>query len=328
MNFNKNSKIYIAGHQGMVGSAILRILKRNNYKNILTKTRKDLDLTNQRKVQNFFQKNKINFVFLCAAKVGGIYANNQYPADFITENLMIQTNVISAAYKTGVKNLIFLGSSCVYPKIVNQKITENDLLSGKLELTNEPYAIAKIAGIKMCESFNRQYKLNYRSIMPTNLFGPGDNFHPKNSHVMAALIRKFIFAKKSKAKKVIVWGTGIPKREFLYVDDLAEAILMIAKLSKKKYKKITTPRLSHINVGYGKDYSIKEIANLIANSLNYKGKIVYDKSQKDGVKRKILNNKIMNNLGWKPKYRFEEKLDTYIQTLYKNKKFFNHYKIS
>ena len=321
MNFKKTNKIYVAGHKGMVGSSIVRMLTRKGFEKIITKTKKELDLTNQQKVHHFFKKNKIDFVFLCAAKVGGIYANNTYRADFIAENLMIQTNVIDAAYKNGVENLIFLGSSCVYPKITNRKIAETDLLSANLEPTNEPYAIAKIAGIKMCENYNRQHNVNYKNIMPTNLFGPGDNFHPQNSHVMAALIRKFIIAIRSKKKHVVVWGTGTSKREFLYVDDLAEAIYVIARLSKKKYREISGDKSFLVNVGYGKDYKISTIAKLISKALNFKGSIVYDKNQKDGVKRKILDSQIIQSLGWKPKYNFEKILTSYIQELYKNQKF-------
>ena len=321
MTINKKNKIYVAGHNGMVGSSIVRMLKRKGFNYIITKTRKELDLTNQQKVNFFFKKNKIDFVFLCAAKVGGIYANDTYRADFISENLMIQTNIIDAAYKNGVKNLIFLGSSCVYPNKINRKISEKDLLSSYLEPTNEPYAIAKIAGIKMCESYNEQYNVNYKNIMPTNLFGPGDNFHPQNSHVVPALIRKFIIAVKSKKKQVIIWGTGTSRREFLYVDDLAEAIYLIAKLTKKKYRQITNNKSYLINVGYGKDYKISTLVKLISKALKFKGKIVYDVTKKDGVKRKILNSQSIRSLGWKPKFNFEKKLPLFVKELYKKRSF-------
>ena len=318
MNLKKNDKIFLAGHNGMVGSAILRALIKKGYKNIITKEKKKLNLENQKDVNSFFKKEKIDFVFLAAAKVGGIYANNVYPADFITQNLLIQTHVIKAAHSFGVKKMLFIGSSCVYPVITNRKIRENDLLSNKLEPTNEPYALAKIAGIKMCESFNRQHDTDYRSIMPTNLFGPGDNFHPTNSHVMAALIRKFIIAKKNNLQSVDVWGTGNPRREFLYVDDMADAALLISNMDKTKYKKITNTRISHINIGSGKDYSIKQIANLISKSVNFKGKIKFDLSKEDGVQRKLLSGKILRSLQWKPKYSFEKKLDTYIKKIINN----------
>ena len=318
MNLKKNDKIFLAGHNGMVGSAILKALIKKGYKNIITKEKKKLNLENQKDVNNFFKKEKIDFVFLAAAKVGGIYANNVYPADFITQNLLIQTHVIKAAHSFGVKKMLFIGSSCVYPVITNRKIRESDLLIDKLEPTNEPYALAKIAGIKMCESFNRQHDTDYRSIMPTNLFGPGDNFHPTNSHVMAALIRKFIIAKKKNLQSVDVWGTGTPRREFLYVDDMADVTLLISKLTKEKYKKITKERISHINVGSGKDYSIKQIANLISKSVNFNGEIRFDLSKEDGVYSKLLSGKILRSLQWKPKYSFEKKLDTYIKEIMNN----------
>ena len=318
MNLKKNDKIFLAGHNGMVGSAILRTLIKKGYKNIIIKEKKKLNLENQKDVNNFFKKEKINFVFLAAAKVGGIYANNVYPADFITQNLLIQTHVIKAAHSFGVKKMLFIGSSCVYPVITNRKIRERDLLIDKLEPTNEPYALAKIAGIKMCESFNRQYGTDYRSIMPTNLFGPGDNFHPTNSHVMAALIRKFVIAKKNNLRSVDVWGTGNPRREFLYIDDMADAALLISNMDKKKYKKITNTRISHINIGSGKDYSIKQIANLISKSVNFNGEIRFDLSKEDGVYSKLLSGKILRSLQWKPKYSFEKKLDTYIKEIMNN----------
>jgi len=322
MNIKKNDKIFIAGHKGMVGSAILRVLQKKKYTNIITKEKKNLNLTDQNKVENFFKKEKIKQVYLCAAKVGGILANDHYRADFIEENLLIQTNVIVSAFKNGVKNLVFLGSSCVYPVIINRKITEKDLLSSYLEPTNEPYAVAKISGIKLCENYNRQYKMNYKAVMPCNLFGPGDNFHPTKSHVMAALIRKILLAKNKKLKNVVLWGDGSPKREFLYVDDLAEAVVFIGNLSKKKIERILGSKQCHINIGYEKDYSIKNIVKLIARSLNYKGDILFDKSKPNGVKKKLLNSDLSRKLGWKPNYNFEEILDLYVKKIYKNKKLF------
>ena len=235
MSLKINDRIFVAGHKGMVGSSILRTLKKKGYKNIITVNKKKLNLESQKEVNNFFKKKKIDFIFLCAAKVGGIYANDYFPADFILKNILIQTNVINAAHKNKIKKLIFLGSSCIYPREDTRKIREDDILTGKLEMTNEPYAVAKISGIKMCESFNRQYNTDYRSLMPTNMFGPGDNYHKMNSHVMAALIRKFIIAYRKKYKTVTVWGSGKPKREFLYIDDFASATIYLAKMSKRKY---------------------------------------------------------------------------------------------
>ena len=299
MNLKKKDKIFVAGHNGMAGSAIIRGLRKHGYENIITINRNQLDLEVQSKVNNFFKKNKITFVFLCAAKVGGIYANDNYPADFIAKNLSIQSNIIDAAFKNKIKKLIFLGSSCVYPRISNRKIKESDLLTNKLELTNEPYAVAKISGIKMCESYNRQYNTDY-------------------SHVMAALIRKFIIAKRKNQKSVVVWGTGRPKREFLYVDDFADAAVYLAKMSKKKYSSYINERLSHINIGYGRDYSIKTIANMIRKSTGFNGKIVYDKSKKDGVKKKLLDNKLIRSMGWKPKHKLEKILNNYILSIKNN----------
>jgi GDP-L-fucose synthase len=320
MSIKKGDVIFVAGHNGMVGSAILRLLKKKNFKKIITVNKSSLDLTDQKEVYNFFKKKKINIIFLCAAKVGGIYANNTYPGEFIYKNIMIQSNIINAAFKNKINKILFLGSSCVYPVITTRKIKEEDLLTGKLEMTNEPYSIAKISGIKMCESYNRQYNTDYRSLMPTNLFGPGDNFHPENSHVIAGLIRKFILAKKNNHKQVVAWGTGKPKREFLYVDDLADAAFYIANLNKKKYLKITHPRISHINIGYGKDYSIKSITKIMADALKYKGKIIFDKSKNDGVKKKLLDSKKIFSLGWKPRFEFKKTLRKYIQDLYKLEK--------
>jgi len=305
------TKIFIAGHKGMVGSAIVRLLKNQDVE-IITKDRTELDLLNQGSVQKFFEHEKIDQVYLAAAKVGGIYANNTYPADFIYENLMIQTNVIHSAFLNGVKKLLFLGSSCIYPKYANQPMKEEELLTGKLEPTNEPYAIAKIAGIKMCESYNRQYGkshgIDYRSIMPTNLYGPGDNYHPEKSHVIPGLIYRFHKAKISNLESVTIWGTGTPKREFLYVDDLAQASIHVMNLDKKIYDKQISSESSHINVGSGKELSIKELAETIKEVVNFKGKINFDSNKPDGSSRKLLNSERINKLGFKPKIDLKEGL--------------------
>lgn len=302
-NFNK--KIYVAGHQGMVGSAIVRSLKKRGYLNIISRTHKELDLTNQNEVNKFFKVEKPEEVYLAAAKVGGIVANLTYPAEFIYDNLMVETNVIHSAYVNGVQKLLFLGSSCIYPKKVSQPIRENALLTGKLELTNEPYAIAKIAGIKLCESYNRQYGVDYRSLMPTNLYGPGDNYHPENSHVIPGLIRRIHEAKESNALSVNIWGSGKPRREFLYVDDLAEASIFLMRLDKLVLNTYTTPMESHINVGFGSDISIIELANLIKKIIGFSGDILFDKSKPDGTFQKLLDSQSINQLGWKPKIDLE-----------------------
>jgi GDP-L-fucose synthase len=305
------TKIFIAGHKGMVGSAIVRLLKNQDVE-IITKDRTELDLLNQGSVQKFFEHEKIDQVYLAAAKVGGIYANNTYPADFIYENLMIQTNVIHSAFLNGVKKLLFLGSSCIYPKYANQPMKEEELLTGKLEPTNEPYAIAKIAGIKMCESYNRQYGkshgIDYRSIMPTNLYGPGDNYHPEKSHVIPGLIYRFHKAKISNLESVTIWGTGTPKREFLYVDDLAQASIHVMNLDKKIYDEQISSESSYINVGSGKELSIKELAETIKEVVNFKGKINFDSNKPDGSSRKLLNSERINKLGFKPKTHLKEGL--------------------
>ena len=306
-------KIFVAGHKGMVGSAIIRcLLKKNKKFDIITKNRNKLDLTNQQSVKNFFKKEKIDQVYLAAAKVGGILANSTYPASFIYENLMIEANIINSAFESGVKRLLFFGSSCIYPKFSNQPIKENDLLTGSLEPTNEPYSIAKIAGIKLCESYNRQYGkkygIDYRSIMPTNLYGPGDNYDLESCHVIPALIRKFHEAKTKKLPKVLVWGSGNQKREFLHVDDLADASFKIMNLEKKIYYKNIDLMCSHINVGFGSDLSIKSLANLVKKITQYKGYIEYDERKPDGMKKKLLNNKKILNFRWKPKYSLEEGL--------------------
>ena len=296
-------KIFIAGHKGMVGSALVRLLKNREIELIL-KDRKELDLLNQKEVQDFFKNNKIDQVYLAAAKVGGIYANNTFPANFIYENLMIQSNIIHSAFMGGIKKLLFLGSSCIYPKNANQPIKERELLSGKLEPTNEPYAIAKIAGIKMCESYNRQYGkshgIDYRGVMPTNLYGPGDNYHPENSHVIPGLIHRFHDAKVNNLPKVTIWGTGKPRREFLYVDDMVKASIYVMDLDKKNYNKYTEPMCNYLNVGSGEDLSIKELAEIIKKVVDYKGHINFDSTKLDGSPRKFIDSKSLNSLGWRP----------------------------
>jgi GDP-L-fucose synthase len=305
------TKIFIAGHNGMVGSALVRLLQAQEVE-IITKNKEELNLLNQNNVQNFFKNKKIDQVYLAAAKVGGIHANNTYPADFIYENLMITTNIIHSAFLNGIKKLLFLGSSCIYPKNANQPMKEEELLNGKLESTNEPYAIAKIAGIKMCESYNRQYgkshSVDYRSIMPTNLYGPGDNYHPENSHVIPGLIYRFHEAKINNLPRVTIWGTGTPKREFLYVDDMARASIHLMNLDKKNYDEQTSSMCSHINVGSGIDLSIKKLAEIIKEVVDFKGKINYDLTKLDGSPRKFLDSKRINNLGFKPEISLKEGL--------------------
>ena len=297
-------KIFVAGHNGMVGSALVRVLKKNKVE-IIIKDKKDLDLTNQLKVRNFIKENRPDEIYLAAAKVGGIYANSKYPAEFIYKNMMIEANIINYAFENGVKKLLFLGSSCIYPKLTIQPMKEDQLLTGLLESTNEPYAIAKIAGIKLCESYNRQYGVSdgvdYRSVIPTNLYGPGDNYHPKNSHVIPALIRKFHEAKIQKQKKVILWGTGKPQREFLYVDDLARACVHIMNLSKDIYDEYRQQNCNHINIGSGFELTIAELAKIIMEVVDYKVEIEFDTNQPDGTPRKLLNSHNILRLGWKPK---------------------------
>ena len=304
-------KIFIAGHNGMVGSALVRLLE-NHKVQIITKNRSELDLLNQNEVKNFFLNQEIEQVYLAAAKVGGIYANNTYPAEFIYENLMIQTNIIHYAFLGGVKKLLFLGSSCIYPKNADQPMKEDELLNGKLEATNEPYAIAKIAGVKMCESYNRQYgeshKIDYRSIMPTNLYGPGDNYHPKNSHVIPGLIYRFHEAKVNNLPKVNIWGTGKPKREFLYVDDMARASIQFLNLNKSIYEKQTKPMCSHINAGSGEEITIRELAETIKEITEYEGKIIFDQSQPDGNPKKFLNSDCLKSFGFKPEINLKNGL--------------------
>ena len=305
-------KIYLAGHRGMVGSAILRQLKARGETNIITHTHSELDLTNQAAVRAFMQAERPDVVILAAAKVGGIMANNSYPADFIYENLMIECNVIHQAFAAGVKTLLQLGSSCIYPREAAQPMAEDALLTGILEPTNEPYAVAKIAGIKLCESYNRQHGVDYRSVMPTNLYGPGDNFHPENSHVLPALIRRFHEAARNGASEVVIWGTGKPRREFLHVDDMAEASLFVLDLPKDKYDANTQPMLSHINVGTGTDVSIRELAEMVAKVTGYSGAITQDTTKPDGTMRKLMNVGRLADMGWTARIGLEQGLsETY-----------------
>jgi GDP-L-fucose synthase len=309
---NDQYKIYVAGHRGMVGSAICRAVLAQGNTNLVTRTHAELDLTNQAEVQAFFQQEKPAQVYLAAAKVGGIHANNTYPADFIYQNLMIQANVIEAAFRNDVKKLLFLGSSCIYPRMAPQPMCEDALLTGTLEPTNEPYAIAKIAGIKLCESYNRQYGaiygVDYRSVMPTNLYGPGDNYHPEDSHVIPALIRRFHEAKVNSAPSVVIWGTGTPRREFLYVDDMAAASVHVMQLPKAIYDQHTSPMQSHINVGSGSDVTIAELAHAIALTVGYTGCIEFDTTKPDGAPRKWMDSARLNNLGWQAQVNLHEGL--------------------
>ena len=298
-------RIYVAGHRGMVGGAISRKLRERGAE-VITRAHAELDLTDQAAVRAFFASEKLDGVVLAAAKVGGIHANNTYPADFIYENLMIEANVVHQAYVSGVQRLLFLGSSCIYPRAVEQPMREDALLTGVLEPTNEPYAVAKIAGIKLCESYNRQYGTDYRSVMPTNLYGPGDNFHPENSHVMPALIRRFHEATVSGAEEVVIWGTGTPWREFLHVDDMAEASLFVFDLDKEAYEANVQPTLSHINVGFGEDVTIAQLAGIIAGVTGFRGRIVYDASKPDGTMRKLMDSSRLNAMGWKAQVALNE----------------------
>ena len=309
---NNKERIFITGHKGLVGSAIFRLLKQTTNHELITIDHKDLDLTNQNLVKEFFSKNNITQVYMAAAKVGGIYANDNYPADFIYQNLLIQSNIIYSAFKNGVKKLLFLGSSCIYPKLANQPINESELLNGYLEKTNEPYAIAKIAGIKLCESFNRQYSkshgIDYRSIMPTNIYGPGDNYHAKNSHVIPALIRRIHEAKIKNLCKVKIWGTGKVMREFLFVDDLASASIHIMNLRKEIFQSEINPMCSHINVGTGEDLTIKELASKIKEVIGYQGELIFDVTKPDGTPRKLLDIKKLSKYGWRYKTKLLEGL--------------------
>ncbi|MBX9726664.1 MAG: GDP-L-fucose synthase [Rickettsiales bacterium] len=298
---SKEQKTFVAGHRGMVGSAILRKLRERDPRNIVTRSRAELDLINQSDVRSFFENEQIDQVYMAAAKVGGIHANDTYPAEFIYENLMVEANIIHEAWRTGVKRLLFLGSSCIYPRMASQPMTETALLTGPLEPTNEPYAIAKITGIKLCESYNRQHGTDYRSVMPTNLYGPGDNYHPENSHVIPGLIRRFHEAKENGLSEVRVWGTGAAMREFLFVDDMAEACLHVMDLDSEIYARNTEPMLSHINIGSGQDISIRELAGMIASVVGYSGEIVLDATKPDGAPRKLMDVDRLKKLGWSAK---------------------------
>jgi GDP-L-fucose synthase len=313
-----NQTIYVAGHRGMVGSSIVRNLQNKGYRNIITRTHAELDLTNQAEVAKFFASEKPDQVYLAAARVGGIHANNTFPAEFIYQNLMMEANVIHQAFSSGVKKLLFLGSSCIYPKLAPQPMSESALLTGTLEPTNEPYAIAKIAGIKLCESYNRQYGqshgIDYRSVMPTNLYGPGDNYHPENSHVIPALIRRFHEAKISHVPEVVIWGTGTPRREFLYVDDMAAASIFVMELEKSTYDQHTEPMQSHVNVGFGSDVTISELALAVAKVTDYKGQINFDTSKPDGAPRKWMDSNKLQTLGWTPKIDLHQGLELTYQS--------------
>ncbi len=305
---NLSQTIFVAGHRGMVGSAIIRHLQALGYTNIITRGRNELDLLNQAAVLSFFEREGIDQVYLAAAKVGGIHGNNSYPAEFIYENLMIETNIIHATHSVGVQKLLFLGSSCIYPKLAEQPMKEEALLTGVLEPTNEPYAIAKIAGIKLCESYNRQYGRDYRSVMPTNLYGPNDNFHPENSHVIPALLRRFHEAVQSKADEVVIWGSGTPMREFLHVNDMAAASVHVMELDSEIYQENTEPMLSHINVGTGVDCTIRELAETIARVAGFTKKLSFDSSKPDGTPRKLMDVSRLKALGWAASIPLEEGL--------------------
>ncbi|QAU35542.1 GDP-L-fucose synthase [Janthinobacterium sp. 17J80-10] len=305
---NNQEKIFVAGHRGMVGSAIVRRLQSLGFTNILTRTHAELDLTNQAAVEKFFRENKVDKVYLAAAKVGGIHANNTYPAEFIYQNLMIECNIVHAAHVAGVNKLLFLGSSCIYPKLAEQPMKEEALLTGVLESTNEPYAIAKIAGIKLCESYNRQYGRDYRSVMPTNLYGPHDNFHPENSHVIPALLRRFHEAVLAGAEEVVIWGSGTPMREFLHVDDMAAASVHVMELDVTTYNSNTQPMLSHINVGTGVDCTIRELAVTVARVTGFGGRLTFDATKPDGTPRKLMDVSRLRALGWEAGISLEDGL--------------------
>lgn len=304
----KKTRIFVAGHRGMVGSALVRQLSKRADVELVVRSRQELNLLSQQEVEQFFQTEKLDQVYLAAAKVGGIHANNTYPADFIYQNLMIECNVIHSSYRAGVNRLLFLGSSCIYPKLAQQPMAESELLQGSLEATNEPYAIAKIAGIKLCESYNRQFGTQYRSVMPTNLYGIHDNFHPENSHVIPALMRRFHEAKVNGEQQVTVWGSGKPLREFLNVDDMAAASIHVMELEDSIYQQFVSPMLSHINVGTGTDCSIAQLAELMAEVVGFTGKIVFDPSKPDGTPRKLLDVSRLKSLGWEPKISLPEGL--------------------
>lgn len=314
---DKNAKIYVAGHRGMVGSAIVRNLLGKGYTNIVTRAHKDLDLVDQKAVERFFAAEKPDYVFLAAAKVGGIHANNTYPAQFIRENLMIECNIIHAAYAIGVKRLLFLGSSCIYPRLAPQPMKESCLLSGALEATNRPYALAKIAGIEMCWSYNRQYGTKYLAVMPTNLYGPGDNYHPENSHVIPGMIRRFHEAKQSGAQKVVIWGTGTPRREFLYCEDMADACVFLINLPESSFGQLLGSEESRtgafepplVNIGVGHDLTIRELAETIKGIVGFAGEITFDSGKPDGTPRKLLDVRLLDSLGWKASVPLSEGLD-------------------
>ena len=301
--------IFVAGHRGMVGSAICRQLEKKSKTTLLTSSRADCDLTSQLEVSDFFAANKIDQVYLAAAKVGGIHANNEYPAEFIYENLMIQANIIHAAHLSDVDKLLFLGSSCIYPKLAEQPMQEQALLTGKLESTNEPYAIAKIAGIKLCESYNRQYGRDYRSVMPTNLYGEGDNFHPENSHVIPAMLQRFHDAVQKGNTEVVVWGSGKPMREFLHVDDMASASVHVMGLSSSEYAQNVESMLSHINVGTGEDCTIRELAETMAEVVGFHGELVFDENKPDGTPRKLMDVSRLKSLGWQSSISLKQGLE-------------------
>jgi GDP-L-fucose synthase len=294
-----NQRIFVAGHNGLVGSAIVRALRRQGYNNLLTCSHAEVDLTDQAQVRGLFKRESIDVVYLAAATVGGIHANNSYPAEFIYSNMAIEANVIHEAWRHGTQRLLFLGSSCIYPRLAPQPIHESALLHGALEPTNEPYAIAKIAGIKICESYNRQYGTRFRSVMPTNLYGPGDNYHAENSHVIPALIRRLHEARLSGDEQVLIWGSGEAQREFLYVDDLADACLFVMNVSEDRYRTATKPMVSHLNVGSGEEISIAALAHLVAQVVGYNGRLVFDLSRPDGTPRKLLDTTSLNKLGWR-----------------------------
>ena len=314
-----SDKIYIAGHSGLVGSSLVRKLKSKNFNNLLTISHSELDLTNQSKVSDFFKKERPDYVIIAAAKVGGIAANNNFPADFIYDNIMIQTNIINASFKFNVKRLLFLGSTCIYPKLAEQPIKESALLTGLLEETNEPYAIAKISGIKLCESYNRQHNTDFRSLMPTNLYGENDNFHPENSHVIPALIRRIHEAKINNSDEVIIWGDGTPMREFLYVDDLADASIFVLSLSKEKYFSNVSPSLTHINVGTSIDISILELSKTLKSIIGFNGKIVFDPSRPNGTPRKVVDTSRLSKMGWNHKINLYEGLEKTYKWFLSNK---------
>ena len=292
-------RIYVAGHRGLVGSAIVRALQARGQRNLVTRSHDELELTDQAQVRAFFRSERIDQVYLAAAKVGGIHANNTYPAEFIYDNLLVETNVVHEAWRAGVQKLLFLGSSCIYPRLAQQPIREDYLMAGALEPTNEPYAIAKIAGIKLCESYNRQYGTDYRSVMPTNLYGPGDNYHPENSHVIPAMIRRFHEARAGGLPEVVIWGSGKPMREFLYVDDMAAASVHVMNLAPELYRGSTDAMHSHLNVGTGVDVSIAELAHLVGEVVGYTGRIVFDTTRPDGTPRKLLDVSKLHALGWR-----------------------------